>query len=146
MNWFEVLKEQRQVAQTAQSFKPIQLDKPINIKKPEKDCYQKLIDYVQSCGLNIREEFPNYVQFTDKKNMVILPSSKSITSKRKELYCLLLEDLKQHKFLETKDAEQAILPDKTSGHFGRFSYQVSNSVNVHYINRGVLLDIIIYYN
>lgn len=38
MNWFEVLKEQRQVSRNIQSFKPIQLDKPIKIKKPEEDC------------------------------------------------------------------------------------------------------------
>lgn len=143
MNWFNVLKEQRQVARNIQSFKPIQLDKPINIKKPEKDCYQKLIDYVQSCGLNIKEEFSKYVQFTDMKNIVIFNASKSLISENQEVYCLILEDLKQHKFLETKDAEQAILPDKVSGPFKRYSIQRSRMVEVYYINRGNLLHVFI---
>jgi len=49
MNWFDILKEQRQIARNVQSFKPIQLDKPIKLNKPPKDtCYEKLVEYLNS--------------------------------------------------------------------------------------------------
>lgn len=45
MNWFDILKEQRQVSRNIQSFKPIQLSKPIKLNKPkETTCRDKLID------------------------------------------------------------------------------------------------------
>ena len=44
MNWFDILKEQRQVARNVQSFKPIQLDKPIKLNKPEKNCEEEFVE------------------------------------------------------------------------------------------------------
>lgn len=57
MNWFDILKEQRQVARNVQSFRPIQLDKPIKLNKPEKNCYEELLEYIHSKFEEVRESF-----------------------------------------------------------------------------------------
>jgi len=44
MNWFLILKEQRQVARNIQSFKPIEVDKPFTIDEPEKNCKEELLE------------------------------------------------------------------------------------------------------
>ena len=48
MDWFSILKEQRQVARNVQSFKPIQVDKPFTIPDEEESCYQQLLEYIDS--------------------------------------------------------------------------------------------------
>ena len=53
MDWFNILKEQRQVARNVQSFKPIQFDKPIKLNKPEKSCEEKFIERARAAAIGI---------------------------------------------------------------------------------------------
>lgn len=53
MNWFSILKEQRQVSRNIQSFRPIQLDKPIKINKPEDSCEEKFIERARTAAIAI---------------------------------------------------------------------------------------------
>jgi len=71
VNWFDILKEQRQIARNVQSFKPIQFDKPIKIKKPEKTCYEKLVEYIQSkfeMHINAEEFYSNFLKYRGEGN------------------------------------------------------------------------------
>ena len=143
MNWFNILKEQRHIARNIQSFKPIQLDKPIKLNKPEKDCYEKLIEYIESCGFTNRLEYFRSVRFYDKENVVVLRNVKELKSQHLESFCPILEDLKQIKILETKDAKKAILPNKDTASFLRTSEQHLTMVEVNYVKDDYLLHVFI---
>lgn len=63
MNWFNILKEQRQTTRNVQSFKPIQFEKPIKIKKPEKSCEEKFIERAKTAarGVGFNSFDPNKI-------------------------------------------------------------------------------------
>jgi len=107
LNWFDVLKEQRQVAQTIQSFRPIEVDKPFTIDEPEKDCYEKLFEHLASLfpRKEANEEVHPYTTFSqgdyESSNYATLtaPSrwSKKFSINPKTIddeYCYVLEHFK----------------------------------------------------
>jgi len=53
VNWFDILKEQRQVAQNVQSFKPIEVDKPFTIPEPEDSCEERFIERAKTAAMSV---------------------------------------------------------------------------------------------
>lgn len=72
MNWFNILKEQRQVARNVQSFKPIQFDKPIKLNKPEKSCEEKFIERAKAAAISIGFNSFNPYEVTQRHDETIL--------------------------------------------------------------------------
>lgn len=134
MDWFNILKEQRQVARNVQSFKPIQLDKPININKPEKDCVTKLIDYLRSKYSGSKHipyaymAFPSdhiFYEGNENSSFLHLPVErrKNIPN---EVYCQVLDHFKSLKPEDLKNANPK-----------RYAIQtVGPNLEIHYILRG----------
>lgn len=124
MNWFDVLKEQRQVARTTQSFKPIQLDKPIKIKKPDNTtCRDRLIELYRK-ALN---SFPDGKRTDEDKNdkeydlrirhkfeydegvvevSIMLPHEGVLPD---EVYCRLLNEFEKVEKAGMKDSSQVFV-------------------------------------
>jgi len=99
MTWFSILKEQRQVARTIQSFKPIDVEKPFTIPDEEDSCYEKLLDYCSKHGQRMNNDgiwhvFENYGSSIEVRKEIISPD---------ELYCYALEEFK--KLMETPKEE-----------------------------------------
>lgn len=128
MNWFDVLKEQRQVARTTQSFKPIQFDKPIKLNKPEKTCYEKLLDYCSEHGER-RDHDKSWYAFENYGSNIFLPKDIILPD---EFYCYALEEFK--KFMETPKEEIKDSIISTKGLEVYTSVRHAPSVNYNSIN------------
>lgn len=141
MNWFSILKEQRQVTRNIQSFKPIQLDKPIKIKKPEEDCVKKLIDYLRSKYSGNENHgdnhiaFPSYASFFGDEisaylNLPNLYEGKGIHILNEE-YCQILDHLKSLNLEELEAYEK--YKAKTVGQNLEIFYKL-NKTNKQYVD------------
>ena len=129
MNWFDVLKEQRQVARTIQSFKPIQFDKPIKIKKPEKTCYEKLLDYCSEHGER-RDNDEWFYYFESYGSGIFLPKHIILPD---EFYCYALEEFKKFMGIPKKEIKDSIISTKGLRISTTVKYEPSlNYKSMHY--------------
>ena len=103
MNWFKLLKEQRQVARNIQSFKPIQFDKPIKLNKPEETCEEKFIKRAKAAASAVgfdsfdpssksRQSFENEIKIDEGEIWVRFVYYNNPDKLTDDSYCWMMEN------------------------------------------------------